>query len=106
MQQKVPSEPVNVNSRSHYNEKLSKGKQRNEKNQRDLNKSLANLIRVPGKSPSGDEVFARQAANVHNQFNSQTNFVNPVYSSARCTPDQQRKANPLQAPLATEYHTS
>jgi hypothetical protein len=42
------------NSQSANNDKNVKGKQRSEKNYRDLNKSLANLVRVPGSS-SGDD---------------------------------------------------
>jgi len=39
------------------NDKNIKGKQRSEKNYRDLNKSLANLVRVPGSSSSGEDAL-------------------------------------------------
>jgi len=45
------------NSHPANNDKNIKGKQRSEKNYRDLNKSLANLVRVPGSSSSGDDAL-------------------------------------------------
>jgi len=42
---------------SAFEDKLMKGKQRSEKNYRDLNKSLANLVRVPGSSSSGEDML-------------------------------------------------